>query len=149
MRRAQESLLVAATVVLLSGCNRGPSLPEQPSDDPSARTTTLVNPVDTPEELAKRCDLPIYPGAKAPDGMSRMPRKDPGGGTAYDLVLTTHDDKSRVTSFYSKVLKKPALRSKEGNQIMGRTPKKNDAIVTVTSDGGETMIRINAISYLR
>lgn len=148
MRRSEGVVLATATFVLIAGCSRGPSLPDQPSGDPSARTTTLINPVSTPQELALRCDVPIYPGSKAPDGMSRMPRQNPGGGTTYDLVLTTKDDKTKVTRFYSKVFKKEPLRSKDGTQIMGRTPKKNDAIVTVTSDGGQTFIRINAISYV-
>lgn len=142
-----RSVFGFALLVLLAGCTRGPALPEQPADDPSARTTTLVNTVSTPQELAERCDVPLYPGSQAPDGMSRTPRKNPDGSTSYDLVLTTKDNKDRVTSFYADKFKLEPIRSKDGNRIMGKTAKKNDAIVTVSSEGGQTVIRINAIAY--
>ena len=145
--RHQIPMVLAIVAVLTSACSRGPSLPEQPQDDPSTRTTTLSNPPSSPQEVAQQCDVPIYPGAKAPDGMSRLARKNQDGSTTYDLVLTTPDPPQKVASFYAHGLNLPTTRSKSGLRLMGKTPKKNDAIVTIESEAGQTVVRISSMAY--
>lgn len=135
-----SSLLLTA-----AGCSRGPALPEQPSEDPSARTTTAYNPPSTPQELAAQCDVPIYPGAKAPDDMSRMPRHD-NDGVHYELVLTTKDPVGKVADFYSKQLKLPVDKLQTTPSIVGETPKGNDLILTFNTELGQTVIRIKSIA---
>jgi hypothetical protein len=139
--------LTVALATLLCACSREPSIPDKPSDDPSARTTTIHNPPQTPQAASTACDVPMYPGAKAPDGMSRMPRVNQDGSTTYNLVLTTNDTPQKVADFYSNDLKIAPVKTDIGLRIMGKTPKKNDAIVTIESEAGETVVRISSIAY--
>jgi hypothetical protein len=152
MRRPGVSIvelgaLIAGVAVALSACSRGPAIPDQPLDDPSTRTTTLSNPPSSPMELAKECDVPMYPGAKAPDGMSRLPRKNQDGSMTYDLVLTTNDSPEKVANFYAEGLKLKATKAGGAVHLMGKTPKKNDVILTIESGAGQTIVRISSIKY--
>jgi len=135
-------------MLLAAGCTRGPGLPEQVGDDPSARTTTAVNSPSTPEELAAKCDVPMYPGSDAPQGMSRSPHKD-SDGTHYDLVLTTSDPPKKVASFYADRLKAQSSTSDDNLMVVAKTPKGNDALITVSAEGGKTVVRIRALAYGR
>ncbi len=131
-------------VLALAGCSHDPSAPEKPSDDPSARTTTNYTP-PTPEELSKLCDVPMYPGSKAPDGLSRMPRKD-ADGTHYELVLTTNDPVEKAAKFYLSYMKQPPGPGGKAPTVVGTTPHGNMAIIQVSSEGDHTVVRIKSIA---
>jgi hypothetical protein len=90
----------------------------------------------------------MYPGSKAPDGMSRLPRKD-AEGVHYDLVLTTSDSPKRVIDFYTTQLKVRPAASEDGSMLVGKTPKGNDALISVAAEGGQTVVRIRALAYQR
>jgi hypothetical protein len=142
-----RQLAVAAFGLMAFGCTKGSSLPEQPIDDPSARTTTAINAPSTPQEMAVLCDVPFYPGAQAPDMMSRLPRRDTDGNMTYELVLTTEDSPVQASGFYAKALNLPAAPGYKSPQIIGQTPKGNSVIITATKEGGRTVIRIRAIAH--
>lgn len=148
MRGFKRCSPLAFVLLFSTGCSRGPALPDQPGDDPSARTTTAVNPPTSPQDLAAKCDVPLYPGAKAPEGMNRMPRRDPEG-IHYDLVLTTPDPPRKVIQYYATSLKLNASTTGGALAVMGKTPKGNDAIIAVASEGGQTVVRIQALAYAK
>jgi hypothetical protein len=132
-------------LIALVGCSKSAPMPDHLSDDLSARTTTVFNAPSTPQEMAKICDVPMYPGAQAPDNLSRMPRKDPGGEMLYELVLTTKDEPSKVADYFATALKLPVVKGGGGFSIVGRSPHKNDVMIQVDREGGQTVARIHAI----
>ena len=141
-----RKLVLAALTLSAIGCTKDEPVSEPTTDDPSARTTTAISPM-TPEELAAKCDVPMYPGATAPQGMSHMPTKDAEGAMRYELVLATKDTPQKVADFYAGKLH---LESKiiEGQAtVMGNTPKKNAVIIAAGSEAGQTIIRVKAIAY--
>jgi len=101
----------------------------------------------TPDELAADCDVPIYPGATAPQAMSHMPTKDSEGAMRYELVLATKDSPEKVAKFYGDKLHFESKQGEGGVSLMGTTAKKNAVIIKVGPEAGQTIIRINAIAY--
>ncbi len=125
--------------------------PVETSKADAAGTPTPASPAAsadlTPEGVAKSADVPLYPGAEAPENMSAMPDHRSDGSTHYSLVLATPDSLEKVTTWY---VGKLALSSKPmggGQTIIGKTPKGNDLIVTIAPEAGRTMIRIKSIAY--
>jgi hypothetical protein len=137
----------AVAVLLAFGCSKPISAPESPGDDPSSRTTTAFNAPSTPQEMAGRCDVPIYPGAQAPDDLSRMPHKDPDGNTNYELVLTTKDSGKQVGDFYGRALKLPVSQDKNVYTLVGTSPHGSEVILHIDPEGGQTVIRIHSIAH--
>lgn len=111
------------------------------------KATPLEKAPDTPEAMAKAMDVPLYPGAEAPDRMSSAPEKRTDGGIGYSLVLATKDPVPAVAAWYGKQLKLPALPGKKGMTVVGLTGKGNQTIVNVAPEAGRTFIRIKSIVY--
>ena len=140
-----RKLILPALTLSAFGCSRTEPTPEPGPDDPSARTTTAFNAPETPTEVAAKCDVPMYPGSTAPQGMSHMPRQD-SEGTHYELVLATKDSPAKVASFYGSDLHlEPKIVGDKAN-LMGLTPKKNAVIIDAAPEAGQTIIRIKAIA---
>ena len=100
----------------------------------------------TPEQVATQADLPIYPGASFPDGVSKPPTKDSNGKLHVYLVMTTPDSADKVISFYkAKEQKMEVVPDSKVTQVMGETPKGNMAILKVSSDKKGTTIDISSI----
>jgi hypothetical protein len=141
MKRWSFWLCIAA----LAGCSK-PASVQQPADDPSSRTTTFYNPPSTPQEMAEKCDVPMYVGSKAPEDMSRVHR-NPDGSMRYELVLTTHDSPQKVSDYYAAQMKLPSVKSGDGFSLVGKSPHKNDILIEIVKEGGQTVIRIHSIAY--
>lgn len=112
-----------------------------PPTEPSA--AKVVASALTPEDMARAMDVPVYPGATAPDGMSSAPEKRGDGSTHYAMVLATGDSPSKVLAWYAKGLDLPAL----GGSIIGKTKKGNDLLIKVAPEAGRTLVRIKSIAY--
>jgi len=140
-----RKLILAAAVLSAIGCSRGEPVSEQAPDDPSARTTTAYNAQETPAEIAAKCDVPLYPGASAPQGMSHMPKQDTDG-IHYELVLATKDSPRKVATFYATTLKLDSKVHGDNASLMGLTPKKNAVIIVAAPEAGQTIIRIKSIA---
>lgn len=97
----------------------------------------------TPAGMAKAMDVPLYPGAEAPDGLSTMPKRISDGTIHYLLVLATKDSPARVNAWYTSKLGLQAM----GKMLAGKTKNGNDVIVTVGPEGGRTLVRIKSIAY--
>jgi hypothetical protein len=97
--------------------------------------------------MAAKCDVPIYPGAQAPDDLSRMPRTDTDGNSHLELVLTSKDPIKKVADYYSKALKLPASKSDDSLSIVGKSPHNNEIILQIVREGGQTVIRIHSIAH--
>jgi hypothetical protein len=134
-------------MVIAAGCTKSAVTAQAPGDDPSTRTTTDFNAPSTPEEMAQKCDVPIYPGALAPDDMSRMPHKDNDGNTVYELVLTSKSTPAQVAEFYSKSLKLPSSKGKDGTTMFGTSPHGNELLLEIVHEGGQTVTRIHSIVH--
>lgn len=127
--------------LLLLACAKPVAAPEASTPAPA----TVVKTDLTPEGMAKAMDLPLYPGATTPDGMSSAPSVRDDGSTHYSMVLATNDPPAKVAAWYAKTLGLPTL----GGSIFGKTKKGNDASIRVSAEAGRTLIRLKSIAYLR
>jgi hypothetical protein len=100
----------------------------------------------SPERLAELVDIPLYPGASAPSGKSKAPLKDASGGTRYELIQVTADPVAKVAAFYKEKLALDTLVSGNSGTAMGKSPKGNYLILTLSRTGDETTIKANAIA---
>ena len=98
---------------------------------------------ESPEAMAKAMDVPIYPGAEAPDGLSSRPDVRSDGSTHFSLVLATKDAPAKALAWYGDHLAAQTL----GGMVAGKTPKGNDVIVTAKTEAGRTLVRIKSIAY--
>ncbi len=117
------------------------SAPKAPAEAPAEK------PPGTPEEMAEEMDVPIYPGAEAPQDMSEVPAKRTDGGIGYSLVLATNDSVQKVGDWYAKELGQNAVASAKGMTVVGMTKKGNQAIIVVAPEAGRTLVRAKAIVY--
>lgn len=101
----------------------------------------------TPESVAKAADVPLYPGAEAPENMSTVPEHRSDGSTHYSLVLATSDPAKKVAEFYAERLKSRAVSTSHGLSIFTKSPKGNDVSVLVGTEAGRTLVRIKSIAY--
>lgn len=97
----------------------------------------------TPARMAATMDVPLYPGATAPDGLSSIPDVRTDGSTHYSLVLASPDAPAKVLAFYAKAL---GLEAKAGT-VVGTTKKGNAVIVSAATEAGRTLIRLKSITY--
>jgi hypothetical protein len=142
--------LGAAILALLAGTT-GCTRPDPPAEHehnhgPSPATRLEPNGA-TPETLAQAMDVPVYPGSRVPDGVSRAPQPDGHGGTRYELVMHTSDSVGEVSAFYRERLGLAAMEEGDHAQLIGKTPNGNDAIIRIVRDGEMTTIRVNVIAY--
>lgn len=137
-------LLPLALLLVACAKPQTPAVPavEAPAKPPAAASANL-----TPESLAKAMDVPLYPGAEAPDRMSSMPETRPDKSVHYSLVLATTDDVDKVAAWYEKQLGLKVMPGMGGKSIVGKTKTGNDVIVTIGPEAGRTMIRVKAIKY--
>ena len=110
--------LLLPLALLLVACSK-PAEPPKLVEDISSRKVVPLPSVGTPEEMAQKMDVPLYPGAEAPQDMSEKPKKRPDGGIGYSLVLATNDPVKKVGEWYGKELGMSALPSKAGMTIVG------------------------------
>ncbi|MEZ0325496.1 MAG: hypothetical protein ACAH95_06295 [Fimbriimonas sp.] len=110
------------------------------SAPPPAKTTS-------PEELSAKADIPLYPDAHLPDNKSNL-RSD-GSETRIELFMVTPDAADKVAAFYVERLKLEKSKDEKGTHLMGRTPKGNYAIITVSREGKDTKIKAVAIAALK
>lgn len=103
--------------------------------------------VRTPGEMAKAMDVPLYPGAEAPQGMSLEPETRGDGSTHYSLVLATKDSPEKVARWYASELSMEAMPGMGGHSVVGKTKKGNDLILTAAPEAGRTLVRIKTIAY--
>ena len=137
-------LLLIIVAFVLFGCQR-----EVPTAVPPATAsgTPREEASLTPYGLAQAMDIPVYPGAEAPDGRSRAPFEDSHGGTRYELVLTTSDPLEKVVGFYRDKLKLDVMTTAGTAQAIGKTPRGNDLILSISREGATTAIHAKAIAY--
>lgn len=128
-----------AALLLLAGCSR------QESPRPAEGAGKGEEAVLTPQSLAEKADVPIYPGAKVPDGRSRAPYEIPNGETRVEIVMETPDPLAKVIAFYEAKVKQ--IGNASGPLVAGKTPKGNDVLINVSRDGKLTTIKVNAIAY--
>ena len=147
-----RTVLVFAPLAVLVGCSSSEKpepatakLPEIKKGEVGLAPTKSED--LTPEGLAKLMDVPAYPGAEAPDGVTRPPAKDGYGGTRIELVLATKDPVKNVADFYKNKLKIDGFPQGSGMQLIGKTSKGNDLMIAIGPEAGRTMIRIKAIAY--
>jgi hypothetical protein len=131
-------LLAALILALVLGaCKR---------EDPSAAveqehnhdTQEVQGIVESPESLAGRADVPIYPGATLPEGKSNV-RSD-GQQTRFELVMESEDAALDVNAFYERESGFESRPDGDGFTLMGRTPKGHYAMVTVQREAEVTKI---------
>lgn len=107
----------------------------------TGRAETTTDPqaasVNSPEELATRADLPLYPGATAPSGMSNV--RTSGKTTRYEIILSSPDTAEKVYLFYKGKLKKA---EHIGANLMGLTPKGYYASIKAVRGEDKTDITI-------
>lgn len=126
--------------LMLVACAKPAEAPQSPAPAPAP---IAAAPVDTtPEAMAKAMDVPLYPDAEAPQGMSTQERRG-DGSTHYSLVLATKDSPAKATAWYAERLKTQAM----GGMVAGRTSNGNDVIVTAKVEAGRTLIRVKSIAY--
>lgn len=126
MRRLLPFVLLATLV----GCSQdSPSTPTKPTEP--------LGELATPQDLAKRADVPIYPGSSMPENRSNIKRDGPEA--RYEIVLLTSDKPEKVIAFYKEKLPKGQV---VGTQYMPLTPKGNFASITASPEGSLTKISI-------
>ena len=125
----------AASVTTMPPASTGPV-----SNEPASKIATVDL---TPASMATAMDVPLYPGATAPDGLSSKPDKRTDGSTRYSLVLATKDAPAKVLAFYAKEL---GLEAKAGT-VVGTTKKGNAVIVSAAPEAGRTLVRLKSIAY--
>ncbi|MGV3618951.1 MAG: hypothetical protein ACO1SV_26795 [Fimbriimonas sp.] len=123
--------LLPLLVLALVGCSR------EPAPAPKPVTGVPQGELATPQELAQKADVPLYPDAKTPEKRSNI-RRD-GAEIRYELIQITKDTPAKVLAFYKEKLPKG---QQVGEQWMGMTPKGHFASVSATPEGGATMISV-------
>lgn len=103
----------------------------------SAPTTKPLGELSTPQDLAAKADVPIYPGASLPENRSNIKRD--GAEARYEIFLLTPDKPDKVMAFYKEKLPKGQM---VGTQYMPLTPKGNYGSITATPEGSLTKISI-------
>ncbi len=153
-----KRLILASCVVVAVGCAKdeapAPSTAAPATASPSAAPPPGSSPdahvhpdgtvhegthgqIATPEELAQKADIPVYPGAGFPEGVSNV--RTSGAQTRYQLVMNTPDTTDKVRKFYGSKLKLDA-KSGTTNELMGLTPKKHYVMIKLKPDGDHTEI---------
>lgn len=95
--------------------------------------------------MALQADIPIYPGATFPNGVTKAPAKDSNGKLHVYLVMTTKDPAEKVLDFYKGKGQMEVTKEAKASQVMGVTPKGNMAIIKVATGASETTIDISSI----
>jgi hypothetical protein len=106
---------------------------------------TAVPSNQSPQQLAAQADVPVYPGAIFPDKMTQAPKKDEDGKMHTYLVMSTQDSPRKVLDFYLKGGKYSEMKTKDGSEIQGLSPKGNLVLVDVTQAGGQTLIDVKSV----
>lgn len=117
----------------MAGCTRE----QAPETPPTAPNGAPLGELSTPEELVKRADVPMYPGATAPEKRSNIKRD--GEEARYEIILLTKDNPQQVFDFYKSKLPKGEVI---GTQHMAMTPNGNFASITAEPEGSQTRITI-------
>jgi hypothetical protein len=99
----------------------------------------------SPQDLAAQADVPVYPGASFPDKMTQAPKKDEAGKMHTYLVMSTPDNPSKVIAFYRKGGKYSEMKTKDGSEMQGLSPKGNLVLIDVTEQGGQTIISVKSV----
>ena len=119
----------------------------QPSANPSIELNEVPGcPTNqSPQDLAAQADVPTYPGAGFPDKMTQAPKKDEAGKMHTYLVMSTSDKPAKVIAFYLKGGKYSEMKTKDGSQVQGLSPKGNLVLIDVTVQGGQTIIGVKSV----
>lgn len=100
----------------------------------------------TPQQAAAQADVPVYPGAKFPDGVTMPPSKDSSGKVHTYLVMTTRDSPEKVAAFYEKSGGHYSLmQMKGGSEVQGMSPEGNLVLIDLTVSGGLTTISVKSV----
>lgn len=127
--------ILLSLLLALAGC----SVRDPAAADKDGKVT-----LESPAELSKAADVPLYPDAHVPSGRSRAPYKDPQGAMHYEIIMLTSDTSEKVLAFYRTKMKD---MGGGGPMIVGKTPNGNDVIITAVREGKETTIKANVIVY--
>lgn len=138
--------LAPVLALALAACSRAPETPAAGGSTPPPPAPPVASDL-TPEGMAKAADVPMYPGALAPDGLSSAPRRGQDGTTHYTLVLATEDSPQKAAAWYASALKLKAVPGMGGVSILGKSKKGNDLMITIGPEAGRTLIRIRSIAY--
>lgn len=133
---------MGVVLAALFGCSET----QKPSESPQVEKAPI--PADTglsPEKVALQADIPIYPGATFPNGVTKAPAKDSNGKLHVYLVMTTKDPAEKVLDFYKGKGQMEVTKEAKASQVMGVTPKGNMAIIKVATGASETTIDISSI----
>ena len=96
------------------------------------------------DELAEKQDVPVYPGATAPEGESSVTKGT--GETKYVLQLLTSDPFKKVAAFYeAKLPKISSICNSTGCDLIGPTPKGRLVQIKIGLKDSKTTISVVAI----
>ncbi len=150
-------LLVVSALAFSAGCgSSGDSKSTAVVANPDAPTvSTTGGPSKTepsaipsnlsPQELAAQADVPVYPGASFPDKQTKAPNKDESGKLHTYLVMSTSDKPNKVVEFYVKGGKYSEMKTKEGSEVQGLSPKGNLVLIDITEHAGQTIISVKSV----
>jgi hypothetical protein len=124
--------ILPLVLLALVGCSR------EPAPAPQTESGAAQGELATPQELAQKADVPLYPDAKFPENRSNIKRGD-DGEVRYELIQITKDAPAKVLAFYKGKLSRG---QQVGEQWMGMTPKGQFASVSATPEGAATKISV-------
>ncbi len=143
-------LLALPMFVLTAGCGTSTD-PKDVSSTPVTANPTptpaepTVPSTQSPQELAAQADVPVYPGASFPDKLTQAPKKDEAGKMHTYLVMSTPDAPSKVVAFFQKTGKYSEMKTKDGSEIQGMSPKGNLVLIDITEHAGVTNISVKSV----
>jgi hypothetical protein len=127
--------LAALMCAALTGCTRDPAVTTR-SEQEHEHTPDGI--VESPEALAAKADILIYPESKLPEGESNV-RTD-GKQTRYEIVMLTPDSVQQVEEYYWREAKLEAISADKGRRLLGLTPKGHYAKVEIIAEDKGTRI---------
>lgn len=119
---------------VLTGCTNE----NQVSDEDKGMSKTVD--YSTPEQLAEKAGIPIYPNAHVPNGQSSVEKTDKQ--IRYEIVMDTTDDVDAVLKYYDKKL---ANAQRLGGKVMGLGGQHASVMVNAQRNADRTEIRAVAI----
>lgn len=130
-----KSASLAVLALLLVGCG------SKPAAETNKGPVTM-----TPEDLAAKLDMPLYPGATPVGTQTIAPFADQQGEMRYHLTETTTDSIDKIVAFYKSKTNLEISRSGSAAQLIGRTPHGNFLMIKVGKVGNVNQIAASAIA---